>query len=211
MLISINELEVQLKLRHTPEVQRKIKKGRIGIAGAGGLGSNVAVALARIGIGKLVVADFDLVEPSNLNRQYYFIDQIGMPKVQALQETIKRINPGVDFKAVYNKITPANLKKHFSGLDIMVEAFDDADQKALLISHFLQEFPQIPIVAASGMAGFAPSNMIATRKVANNLFLCGDEVTAARPGQGLMAPRVGIAAHHQANAVLRLLLGEEPE
>ena len=211
MSISVNELEAQLKLRHTPEVQRKIKKGRIGIAGAGGLGSHIAVALARIGIGKLVVADFDLVESSNLNRQYYFIDQIGMPKVQALQETIKRINPGVDFKAIYEKIIPANLKKHFSGLDIMVEAFDDADQKALLISHFLREFPQTPMVAASGMAGFGSSNVITTRKVANNLYLCGDGVTASQPGQGLMAPRVGIAAHHQANAVLRLLLGEEPE
>ncbi len=211
MQISVNELEAQLNIRHTPEVQQKIKKSRIGIAGAGGLGSNVAVALARIGIGKLVVADFDLVEPSNLNRQYYFIDQIGMPKVLALQETVKRINPGVDFRAVHEKITPANLKKHFSSLDIMVEAFDDADQKAMLISHFLREFPQIPLVAASGMAGFASANMIVTRKVANNLYLCGDGVTDARPGQGLMAPRVGIAAHHQANAVLRLLLGEDPE
>jgi len=209
--ISVNEIEAQLNVRHTPEVQRQIKKGRIGIAGAGGLGSHVAVALARIGIGKLVVADFDLVEPSNLNRQYYFIDQIGMPKVLALQETIKRINPGVDFRAVHEKITPANLKKHFSSLEIMVEAFDDADQKAMLISHFLREFQQIPIVAASGMAGFGPSNTIVTRKVAKNLYLCGDGVTASQPGQGLMAPRVGIAAHHQANAVLRLLLGEEPE
>ncbi len=211
MQISVNEIEAQLNVRHTPEVQRQIKKGRIGIAGAGGLGSHVAVALARIGIGKLVVADFDLVEPSNLNRQYYFIDQIGMPKVLALQETVKRINPGVDFRAVHEKITPANLKKYFSSLDIMVEAFDDADQKAMLISHFLREFPHVPIVAASGMAGFVPSNMIATRKVANNLYLCGDGVTDARPGQGLMAPRVGIAAHHQANAVLRLLLGADPE
>jgi sulfur carrier protein ThiS adenylyltransferase len=207
----VNEIEAVLAARHTPEVQQKIKKSRIGIAGAGGLGSHVAIALARIGIGRLVVADFDLVETSNLNRQYYFIDQVGMPKVQALQETIKRINPGVDFVAVHEKIIPANLKKHFSSLDIMVEAFDDADQKALLISHFLREFSQIPLVAASGMAGFASSNMIATRRVAKNLYLCGDGITAAQPGQGLMAPRVGIAAHHQANAVLRLLLGEEPE
>jgi len=210
MPISVNEIEAQLDIRHTPEVQRQIKKGRIGIAGAGGLGSHVAVALARIGIGRLVIADFDLVESSNLNRQYYFIDQIGMPKVLALKESIERINPGIDFQAVYERITPANLKKHFSGLDVMVEAFDEADQKALLVTHFRRDFPQIPIVAASGMAGFAPSNLITTRKVAKNLYLCGDGVTAARPGSGLMAPRVGIAAHHQANAVLRLLLGEEP-
>jgi len=208
--ISIDELEAQLNLRHTPEVQRQIKKGCIGIAGAGGLGSHVAVALARIGIGRLVVADFDLVEIPNLNRQHYYIDQVGMPKVKALQETIQRINPGINFCAVYEKITPTNLREHFAGLNILVEAFDDADQKTMLISHFLREFPQTPIVAASGMAGFAPSNTIVTRKVANNLYICGDGVSASQPGQGLLAPRVGIAAHHQANAVLRWLLGEEP-
>ncbi len=205
-----NELEDLLNARHTSAVHEKIKNSCIGIAGAGGLGSNVVVALARIGIGELIVADFDLVEPSNLNRQHYFIDQIGMPKVLALQETVKRISPQVNFTAIHEKITPANLNKYFSGVDILVEAFDAADQKTLLISHFLREFPQIPIVAASGMAGFAPANMISTRKVAKNLYLCGDGVTAARSGQGLMAPRVGVAACHQANAVLRLLLGEEP-
>ncbi len=205
-----HELEGLLRARHTPGVHEKIKNAVVGIAGAGGLGSNIAVALARIGIGKLVVADFDLVEPSNLNRQYYFIDQIGMPKVQALQDTVKRINPGIDLRAIHEKITPVNLKQHFSGLDVLVEAFDGADQKTMLISHFLRELPQTPLVAASGMAGFAPANMIKTRRVANNLYLCGDGVTAAQPGQGLMAPRVGVAAHHQANAVLRLLLGEEP-
>ncbi len=210
MAISVAELEAQLVARHTPEIQTKIKKGRVGIAGAGGLGSNIAAALARIGIGTLIVADFDVVEPSNLNRQYYFIDQLGMSKVTALQETIRRINPGVEVRAICEKITPDNLKKHFSEIDVMVEAFDDADQKTMLISHFLREFPQIPLVAASGMAGFAPANLITTRKVAKNLYLCGDGVTADQPGQGLMAPRVGIAAHHQANAVLRLLLGEEP-
>lgn len=209
--ISISELETQLSARHTPEVQKKIEPAVVGIAGAGGLGSNVAVALARIGVGQLVVADFDMVETSNLNRQHYFIDQVGRPKVLALQETIERINPGIDFTAIYEKITPANLKKFFSSVDVMVEAFDDADQKALLISHFLREFPQIPLVAASGMAGFAPANMILTRRAAKNLYLCGDGVSAVEPGSGLMAPRVGITANHQANAVLRLLLGEEPE
>ncbi len=210
MPISVAELEAELVARHTPEVQAKIEAATVGVAGAGGLGSNVAVALARIGIGELVVADFDLVETSNLNRQYYFIDQIGMPKVTALKKTVRRINPGVEFRAIYEKITPDNLKDFFSGVDILVEAFDDADQKTMLISHFLRNFPQIPLVAASGMAGFAPANMISTRKAAKNLYICGDGITAAQPGRGLMAPRVGIAAHHQANAVLRLLLGEEP-
>ncbi|MCK5914565.1 MAG: sulfur carrier protein ThiS adenylyltransferase ThiF, partial [Deltaproteobacteria bacterium] len=205
------DFEELLRMRQTPAVQRKIKNARVGIAGAGGLGSNVAVALARIGVGELIVADFDFVEPSNLNRQHYFIDQIGLPKVLALQENIRRINPRIKFTAIAQKITPANLDVCFSGIDVMVEAFDDADQKALLISHFLSNFPQIPLVAASGMAGFAPSSTILTRKVAKNLYLCGDGVSEAHPEQGLLASRVGLVASHQANAVLRLLLGEEPE
>ena len=206
-----DELEALMMARHTPGVHMKIKNSCIGIAGAGGLGSNIAIALARVGVGKLIVADFDLVEPSNLNRQQYFIDQIGLPKVLALQENLRRINPGVQIETIQQKITPANLCRYFSAVDVMVEAFDAADQKAMLISHFLRNCPQTPLVAASGMAGYEPSNSISTRKVAKNLYLCGDGTSAAQPGRGLMAPRVGIAAHHQANAVLRLLLGEEPE
>ena len=206
-----DELEALMMSRHTPGVHMKIKNSCIGIAGVGGLGSNIAIALARVGVGKLIVADFDLVEPSNLNRQQYFIDQIGLPKVLALQENLQRINPGVQIETIQQKITPANLSRYFSAVDVMVEAFDAADQKAMLISHFLRNCPQTPLVAASGMAGYEPSNSISTRKVAKNLYLCGDGTSAAQPGRGLMAPRVGIAAHHQANAVLRLLLGEEPE
>ena len=208
---SAADLEALLRARHTSGVHEKIKDSCVGIAGVGGLGSSIAIALVRVGVGKLVVADFDLVEPSNLNRQYYFIDQIGLPKVLALQESLQRINPGVQVETIQEKITPGNLLDHFSRVDVMVEAFDAAEQKTMLISHFLRDCPQIPLVAASGMAGYASSNSIITRKVANNLYLCGDGVTAAQPGQGLMAPRVGIAAHHQDNAVLRLLLGEEPE
>jgi len=205
------ELEALMMARHTPGVHAKIKNSCVGIAGAGGLGSNIAIALARVGVGTLVIADFDLVEPSNLNRQQYFIDQIGLPKVAALRENLQRINPGVRVTIIQQKITPDNLLEHFSAVDVMVEAFDAAEQKAMLISHFLRSCPQTPLVAASGMAGYAASNSISTRKMAKNLYLCGDGTTAAQPGRGLMAPRVGIAAHHQANAVLRLLLGVEPE
>jgi sulfur carrier protein ThiS adenylyltransferase len=204
------DLEALMRARHTPGVHEKIKNSCVGIAGVGGLGSNIAVALARVGVGKLVVADFDLVEPSNLNRQHYFIDQIGLPKVLALRDTIARVNPGVKVEAVHEKITSANLQTHFLGVDVMVEAFDAVDQKTMLVSQFLSNFPQIPLVAASGMAGYEPANSITTRKAAEMLYICGDAVTAVEPGQGLLAPRVGIAAHHQANAVLRLLLGEEP-
>jgi len=207
---SAEELEALMMARHTPGVHKKVKGSCVGIAGVGGLGSNIAIALARVGIGQLILADFDLVEPSNLNRQQYFIDQIGLPKVVALQENLRRINPGVRVQVHHLKITAENISDLFSQVDVMVEAFDAAEQKAMLTSNFLQRFPSVPLVAASGMAGYESSNSIQTRKVAGHLYLCGDGVTSAEPGRGLMAPRVGIAAHHQANAVLRLLLGEEP-
>ncbi len=205
------ELEQLMMARHSPGVHEKIKNRCVGIAGVGGLGSTIATALTRVGIGHLIIVDFDLVEPSNLNRQQYFTDQIGLPKVQALQENLRRINPGIKITAIQQRITAENLSNLFGQVDVMVEALDAAEQKAMLTSNFLQKFPGTPLVAASGMAGFEASNSIRTRKVAERFYLCGDGTTAAEPGRGLMAPRVGIAAHHQANAVLRLLLGEEPE
>jgi sulfur carrier protein ThiS adenylyltransferase len=207
---SPEELEALLVARHTPGVHARLKRAIVGIAGAGGLGSSIAVALTRSGIGQLIVADFDVVEPSNLNRQQYFVDQIGLAKVEALRENLARINPYVKVAVFHGRLTPENIPQLFAGVDVMVEAFDRADQKAMLVETFLDHFPAKPLVAASGMAGFGPSNTVVTRRAANRLTLVGDGSTAAGPGQGLMAPRVGIAAHHQANAVLRLLLGEEP-
>jgi len=208
-LPSEQELETLMMARHTPGVHRRIAKSTVGIAGAGGLGSTIAIALARVGVGRLIIADFDLVEPSNLNRQQYFIDQIGMPKVEALKANLNRINPYVRVDGHHLRINPQNLGQIFSGVDVMVEAFDAPDQKAILTAAHLQQSPDCPLVAASGMAGHEASNSIRTRKIRNNFYLVGDLETAAQPGRGLMAPRVGIAASHQANAVLRLLLGEE--
>ena len=204
------ELEALITSRHTPGVHAKVKKARVGIAGAGGLGSTVAVALARTGVGYIRVVDFDVVEPSNINRQQYFIDQIGMPKVEALRDNLARINPLVELDIHHCKVTSGNLGELFGDLDIVVEAFDRADQKAMLANGILQQCPGKYLIAASGMAGYAPSNSIATRRINDFFYLCGDQTAAARPGCGLMAPRVGIAAHHQANAVLRLILGENP-
>jgi len=206
-----SQLEALMMARHTPGVHSRIAQSTVGIAGAGGLGSNIAIALARVGVGQLVIADFDLVEPSNLNRQQYFIDQIGLPKVVALKENLKRINPYVKVKIYEGKIDPQNLRKVFTAVDVMVEAFDAPEQKAMLTTAHLQQSPDCPLVAASGMAGYASSNRIQTKKIRHNLYVVGDQATAAMPGQGLMAPRVSIAAGHQANAVLRLLLGEQPE
>jgi sulfur carrier protein ThiS adenylyltransferase len=205
------EMEALLMARHTPGVHEKIKGGTVGIAGCGGLGSAVAIALARIGVGRLLLADFDLVEPSNLNRQQYFVDQIGMAKVDALKANLARINPFVKVATYCGRLDRANIPQVFSVADLLIEAFDGADQKALLVESWRQHFPEKPLIAASGLAGFGPSNTVTTRRVGHNFWLVGDGDSSAGPGQGLMAPRVGVAAHHQANAALRLLLGEEPE
>ncbi len=198
------EMEAMMAARHTPGVHEKVKAGCVGIAGLGGLGSAVAVALARIGVGRLILVDFDVVEPSNLNRQQYFIDQIGRPKTEALQENLRRINPYVETVVHTERITPQNIETLFSGVDVQVEAFDRADQKAML----LQSFKSAPIVAASGLAGHGSGEKIGVRKMGARIHIVGDLQTSAAPGCGLMAPRVGIAAHMQANVVLQLLLGE---
>jgi sulfur carrier protein ThiS adenylyltransferase len=204
------ELEAQLVARSTPGVYEKIRNATVGIAGVGGLGSSIAVALARTGVGRLILADYDVVEPSNLNRQQYFIDQIGLPKVDALKANLARINPNVQSAVFYGKLDRENIPQVFAPVDILVEAFDAPEQKALLVGAFRKQFPEKPLVAGSGMAGYESANTVVTRCVGRNFYLCGDGESAAAPGNGLMAPRVGVAAHHQANAVLRLLLGEEP-
>lgn len=205
------EFECLMMARHTPGVHQKVKKSVVGIAGLGGLGSTVAIALARIGVGVLILVDFDVVEPSNLNRQQYSLHQIGMSKVEALQENLSRINPYVRVRLYNEKLDRNNVERIFQEADVVVEAFDRADQKAMLINAISEKMPNKYIVAASGVAGYGDSNEIKTIRFSQRIFVVGDQETAAQPGTGLMAPRVGIAAHHQANIVLRILLGEEKQ
>jgi sulfur carrier protein ThiS adenylyltransferase len=208
---SQEELEYMMIARHTPGVYEKLKHSIVGIAGLGGLGSNIAIALARIGVGHLIIADFDVVEPSNLNRQQYFIDQIGFFKTEALTYNLRRINPFIKITSYTVKLSSENIPDIFSNCHVIVEAFDRADMKTMLIHTVLEKLPNIYIVAASGLAGYGPNNDIITRRIARKLFVVGDLISEARPGCGLMAPRVGIAAHHQANQVIRILLGEFDE
>jgi sulfur carrier protein ThiS adenylyltransferase len=203
------EFESLMMARHTPGIHQKIKRSVVGIAGLGGLGSNVAIALARIGVGTLILVDFDVVEPSNLNRQQYFIHQIGMSKVEALQENISKINPYVKVLPYNEKLDQNNIKRIFKEAVVVVEAFDRAEEKAMLINVISEKMPDKYIVAASGVAGYGDNNEIRTVRFSSKIFIVGDQKTAAQPGVGLMAPRVGIVAHHQANTVLRILLGEE--
>jgi sulfur carrier protein ThiS adenylyltransferase len=175
----------------------------------GGLGSAVAIALARIGVGTLILVDFDVVEPSNLNRQQYFIHQVGMPKAEALRENLSRINPYVRIQTHAERLDRNNVERIFNKAMVVVEAFDRAEEKAMLINVLSEKMPETYIVAASGVAGYGDNNEIRTTRFSSKIFIVGDQKTAAQPGVGLMAPRVGIAAHHQANLVLRILLGEE--
>jgi sulfur carrier protein ThiS adenylyltransferase len=186
-------------------VHAKLKAATVGIAGLGGLGSAIAVALARVGVGKLIVADFDVVEPSNLNRQQYFVDQIGMLKTEAIVSNLRKINPYVQVEAHAVKLTPDNILPMFGTVDVMIEAFDRADQKAMLLQAFTPQKPDVPFIGASGMAGFGPEETIGVKKMGRNIYIVGDLETAAQPGCGLMAPRVGIVASMQANLALRLI------
>ncbi len=205
---STQELDALMAARHTPGVHAVMKRSCVGIAGLGGLGSTVAIALARMGVGRLMLVDFDLVEPSNLNRQQYFVDQVGQPKAHALAATLARVNPCVRCEAHVARVTPDSLAALFSGADVLIEAFDRADQKAMLATHWPRLYPDVPLVMASGVAGTGPATTIGVRQCGRALYIVGDMESAAQPGRGLMAPRVGIAAHMQAALAVRLLLGD---
>lgn len=206
---SRDELEGLLVSRHTPKVYKALKKGRVAIAGLGGLGSNVALSLARVGIGYIKLIDFDVVEPSNLNRQQYFVSHIGMKKTEALKEILTQVNPFINLEIVDTKVTTDNINELFNDVDIILECFDKADCKAMIVNEVLQKFKDKKIISSSGMAGFYSNNIIKTKKINSRLYICGDFVNEARKGNGLMAPRVAIAANHEANTVVRLLLNEE--
>lgn len=208
-ILTEEEIKAALEERHSPEIQEKLSAGRVAIAGLGGLGSNVAYSLARIGVGHLHLIDFDVVDITNLNRQQYFMEHLGMPKTDALESLLKKINPYLDIQTDCVRVTEDNIRELFGEWDIVCEAFDDPDAKAMLVNGILEHFPEKKLVSASGMAGFGSSNSIVTKKVTDNFYLCGDRVSAPEYGRGLMAPRVAICAAHEANMITRLILGEE--
>ena len=179
----------------------------IGIAGAGGLGSNCAVALARVGVGKLVIADFDVVSQGNSNRQYFFRDQIGEKKVVALRNNLLRIDPNVSVEAHDLKLGSAEILEIFKDCDVIVEAFDLAEMKQMLIETVLSEMPEMFIISGMGLAGWGNSNEIKCSKI-DKLIICGDGQLNVSEHFPPLAPRVGMVANLQANQVLELLLGE---
>jgi sulfur carrier protein ThiS adenylyltransferase len=188
-------------------IRTRLKNRTVGIAGCGGLGSNCAVALARVGVGKLVIADFDMVEISNLNRQYYFSGHIGMPKVLALKEVIKMIDPLVIVETHETVLDSENIPWIFNDCDVIVEAFDRAEMKQMIIETVTENMKGRPLVCGVGLAGWGENQAIGITKY-DDVYLCGDgrrEVSDEFPP---LAPRVGIVANMQANQVLELLLGK---
>jgi sulfur carrier protein ThiS adenylyltransferase len=188
------------------EIKTHLSKFRVGIAGAGGLGSNCAVALARSGVGTLVISDFDIVEEPNLNRQYYFTDQIGLMKTDALKDNIARINPDVQVIIHQKRLEKENITEIFTGCDVIVEAFDRSDMKEMLIETVQLKMPCIPVIVGSGMAGWGKTGEINCRKIDETLYVCGDETSEASENLPPMAPRVGVVANMQANLVLEILM-----
>lgn len=207
-ILSKEEVYQALNERHSPETQALLNQGNVAIAGLGGLGSNIAYSLARIGVGHLHLIDFDKVDVTNLNRQQYFMEHIGMYKTDALKSLLLKINPYLDIRTDCVKVTEENLVDLFKDNDIICEAFDVPEAKALLVNGILEHFPEKYLVSGSGMAGYESSNLIHTRKVTEHFYLCGDETSEVSYGHGLMAPRVAICAAHEANMVTRLILGE---
>ena len=208
MIPTREEMHRALVERHGATLQTRFDAGRVAICGLGGLGSNVAIALARAGVGHLHLMDFDRVDLSNLNRQQYVVDQLGLPKTQALTDTLRRIAPYCAVETDTVRVTAENLGELLEKDDIICEAFDDAQAKAMLVSGVLEQFPHKPLVAASGMAGLGSANTIATRHPLARLYLCGDGTSDVAEGLGLVSARVALCAAHQAHMILRLLAGE---
>ena len=202
--------EEDLLKRNVKGISKKLKKAKVCILGLGGLGSNVATLLARAGIGSLKLVDFDIVEASNLNRQQYRISHIGMKKTEAIKTIIKEINPFVEIETLDIKVDRENILSVVGDIEIVVEAFDVAETKAMAIEELLTSSNKI-LVSASGMAGLGSANEIITRKVRNNFYLIGDNYSDYEEYSGIMSTRVMLCAAHQANVVLRLIVGEKNE
>ena len=203
------QIEYALIERYTKQKQQILYHGNVAVAGLGGLGSHVAIALARMGVGNIHIIDYDIVDITNLNRQQYFLNHIGMYKTEALRQQILNINPYINIDTDCIKVTEQNIKQLFCNNDIICEAFDNAESKAMLVNGILEYCPEKKLVAASGLAGYQSSNIIHTRRISKNFYLCGDEVTEISEQNVLTAPRAGLCACHQSNMIIRLLLGEE--
>ena len=205
MIPTKEEWNKALVERHGKELHRAFSSAVVAICGLGGLGSNIAISLARAGVGQLILCDYDRVDITNLHRQQYKADQIGMYKTVVLAENLKEIAPYISLEIHTERITEDNAVTLLQDADIICEAFDNAEAKAMLTDIVLSELPDKYLVAASGMAGMGTTNSIKTRKITSRFYLSGDETSDVSDGIGLVAPRVALCAAHQAHTVLRIL------
>lgn len=201
-------MQKALEERHGKELQNKFSSATVAICGLGGLGSNIAISLARAGIGKLILIDFDRVDISNLHRQQYKASQVGSYKTEALSANLKEIAPYVQLETHRVRITEQNAVELLQDGDIICEAFDNPEAKAMITNTVLERLPDKFLVAASGMAGLGSANRIGTRRITKHFYLCGDEVSDVAEGMGLVSSRVMLCAAHQAHMVLRILANE---
>lgn len=197
-----------LNIRHGEDLQNKISAARVAVCGLGGLGSSIAIALARAGVGHLHLIDFDRVDLTNLNRQQYAVGQLGQYKTDALRETLSLVSPYCDVTCDTIQVTEETLPDLLKTEDYICEAFDRAEAKAMLVSGVLEHFPEKYLVAGSGLAGLGSANTIQTRRVSQRFYLCGDGTSDSSVGLGLVASRVLVCAAHEANMILRLIAGE---
>ena len=190
-----------------PVLRARLSAAHVAIIGCGGLGSNAAMMLVRSGVGTLTLIDFDVVEPSNLNRQMFFADQLGMPKIDALAITLRRVNPDVVLHAHQECVSAETIIPLVKDADVIIEAVDRAETKAMIVNTVLSSLPDKPLVAASGLAGFDSANDIVTERIADGFYLVGDLRSDVTLGHSLFASRVVAAAAHEAHAAIRFLLG----
>lgn len=195
--------------RHGAELQKKLSDSTVAVCGLGGLGSNIAICLARAGIGRLILIDFDRVDITNLHRQQYKASQVGMYKAEALSENLREIAPYVELSPHVCHITPDNLPALLRAADIICEAFDGAEQKAMLVDGVFAHFPRKCLVSSSGMAGIGSANQIRTRRITDRFILCGDGSSEVSKENCLFASRVMVCAAHEAHAVIRQIAGEK--
>ncbi len=199
------ELYKALEGRHGKKLQKKLLDVSVAVCGLGGLGSNIAVCLARMGVGRLHLIDFDEVDISNIGRQQYFLKQIGTLKTQAMRETIEEINPYCEIVTDNVRLDSKNIPLFLSENDIVCEAFDNPESKAELVDTVIEKFPEKYIVAASGMSGLHSANSIKTRKITEKLYICGDGESSVENDGTLFASRVMVCAAHQANAIVEII------
>ncbi|MBN2858539.1 MAG: sulfur carrier protein ThiS adenylyltransferase ThiF [Candidatus Delongbacteria bacterium] len=191
--------------RNVSGMTERLSRSVIGIAGCGGIGSNVAVSLVRAGIGRLIIADFDIIEESNLNRQYFFVDEIGKSKVLTLKRRLELINPECTVTAYQKKLGREDVQNLFSGSDIMIEAFDTAESKQWLIEEWASLYPDKAVISGNGLSGYGHFETIKVRKT-GNIYFCGDGVTSS--DEGLCSARVAIVSNLQANLAIEILMNK---